>query len=56
LLGVKGYGKQPKSIPVGSETLIEMNPIDFEEILWANGITLQIIDKLKEYLIEKNCS
>lgn len=50
LLGVKGYGKQPKSIPVGSETLIEMHPLDFEEFLWANGITEQIIDKLKEYL------
>ena len=24
LLGVKGYGKQPKSVPVGSETLFEM--------------------------------
>lgn len=48
LLGVKGYGKQPKSIPVGSETVIEMHPLDFEEFLWANGITPQIIDKLKE--------
>lgn len=50
LLGVKGYGKQPKSVPVGSETVIEMHPLDFEEFLWANGITPQIIDKLKEYL------
>lgn len=50
LLGVKGYGKQPKSIPVGSETLLEMHPLDFEEFLWANGITPPIIDKLKEYL------
>ncbi len=50
LLGVKGYGKQPKSIPVGSETLIEMRPLDFEEFLWANGISEQIIDKLKECL------
>ena len=48
LLGVKGYGKQPKSIPVGSETVMEMHPLDFEEFLWANGITSQIIDKLKE--------
>lgn len=49
LLGVKGYGKQPKSIPVGSETLIEMKPLDFEEFLWANGISQEIIEKLKEY-------
>ena len=53
LLGVKGYGKQPKSIPVGSETVIEMHPLDFEEFLWANGITPQIIDRLKEYFNEE---
>lgn len=50
LLGVKGYGKQPKSIPVGSETVIEMHPLDFEEFLWANGISPKIIEKLEEYL------
>ena len=50
LPGVRGYGKQPKSVPVGSETVIEMYPLDFEEFLWANGITPQVIDKLKEYL------
>lgn len=53
LLGVKGYGKQPKSVPVGSEALIEMYPLDFEEFLWANGITPQVIDKLREYLNEE---
>lgn len=53
LLGVKGYGKQPKSIPVGSETIIEMHPLDFEEFLWANGITSQVVDKLKECLVEE---
>lgn len=50
LLGVKGYGKQPKSVPVGSETLIEMKPLDFEEFLWANGIGEQIINMLKSCL------
>jgi len=53
LLGVRGYGKQPKSVPVGSESLIEMHPLDFEEFLWANGITPEIIDKLREYLNEE---
>ena len=38
LLGVKGYGKEPKSIPVGSETVIDMYPLDLEELLWANGV------------------
>ena len=39
LLGVKGYGRDPKSIPVGYETVIDMYPLDFEEFLWACGIT-----------------
>lgn len=53
LLGVKGYGKAPRSIPVGSEKRIEMYPLDFEEFLWANGISEQIIDSLKKYLQEE---
>lgn len=53
LLGVKGYGKQPKSIPVGSETIIEMHPLDFEEFLWANNITPQIIDVLRGHLSDE---
>ena len=48
LLGVKGYGKEPKSRPVGSETVIDMYPLDFEEFLWANGITEQVIGLLKK--------
>lgn len=48
LLGVKGYGKEPKSIPVGSETVVDMYPLDFEEFLWGNGITDGIIDMLKK--------
>ena len=50
LLGVKGYGKEPKSIPVGSETVIDMYPLDFEEFLWANGIEVPIIEMLKNNL------
>ena len=50
LLGVKGYGKQPRSIPVGSETVMDMYPLDFEEFLWANGITETAIDTLKKHL------
>ena len=50
LLGVKGYGKEPKSIPVGSETVIDMYPLDFEEFLWANGITDPVIGMLKHCL------
>lgn len=50
LLGVKGYGKEPKSIPVGYESIIDMYPMDFEEFLWANGISEPVIDLLNKYL------
>ena len=50
LLGVKGYGKEPKSVPVGSETVIDMYPLDFEEFLWANGIETPVIELLKTCL------
>ena len=50
LLGVKGYGKEPKSVPVGSETVIDMYPLDFEEFLWANGIADPVIEMLKKCL------
>ncbi len=53
LLGVREYGKQPKSIPVGSETIIQMHPLDFEEFLWANGIDSRVIDMLKECFNEE---
>ena len=50
LLGVKGYGKEAKSVPVGSETVIDMYPLDFEEFLWANGIAEPVIEMLKKCL------
>lgn len=56
LLGVKGYGnKEPRSIPVGYETVIDMNPLDFEEFLWANGISDHIILLLKTHLDQESC-
>jgi len=47
LLGIQGYREQIVSVPVGYETQVEMHPLDFEEFLWANGISDSIIDKLK---------
>ena len=54
LLGVKGYGGSKKqneegqdSVPVGYETVIDMYPLDFEEFLWANGISEMVIDSVK---------
>lgn len=50
ILGVRGYensdkaaqDESPNSIPVGYETVIEMYPLDFEEFLWANGVSHRI--------------
>ena len=50
LLGVRGYGREPKSIPVGYETVVDMYPLDFEEFLWANGISEQVIRLLRDSL------
>ena len=53
LLGVRGYGKAPRSIPVGYETVVDMYPLDFEEFLWANGITAPMIELLSKCLNEE---
>ncbi|MDO4622795.1 MAG: ATP-binding protein [Eubacteriales bacterium] len=53
LLGVKGYGKEPKSVPVGYETVIDMYPLDFEEFLWANSISQDIIQVLLRCMKER---
>lgn len=57
LLGVRGYGSHGSgegqgkySIPVGYETLVDMYPLDFEEFLWANGISPLVIERLSECL------
>lgn len=61
LLGISGYGEEQKkakrqqenihlgknSVPVGSETIVEMYPLDFEEFLWANGISGEVIEALR---------
>ena len=54
LLGVKGDGEEPKSVPVGAETVIDMYPLDFEEFLWANGIEVPVIEMLKKHLEEES--
>lgn len=67
LLGVLGYGEQQKkekgrqeaifmgknSVPVGSETIVHMYPLDFEEFLWAHGISEKIIDTLRSHLLSE---
>ena len=68
LLGVQGYGQDEKkkrtrkaakqdkgtnSVPVGYEQIVEMYPLDFEEFLWANNMSEEIIDVLKRCLAEE---
>jgi len=51
LLGIKGYNKKgDRAVPVGYEEVITMKPFDFEEFLWANGISDDIIQNCKESL------
>ena len=56
LLGVRCYGKGrkksretegPDSVPVGYETVVDMYPLDFEEFLWANGISDTVIEAVR---------
>ena len=68
LLGVQGYGQDKikkrtrnvtlqergsNSIPVGYEQIVEMYPLDFEEFLWANNVSEDIINALKRCLGEE---
>lgn len=55
LLGVNGYRTSDVnySVPVGFETIIDMNPMDFEEWLWVNGIQDSVIELLKTSLAEE---
>ena len=39
----------PKSIPVGYERQVSMHSLDFEEFLWAKGVTEEAIDALRGY-------
>jgi len=46
LLGIN-Y-KEVSSYPVGFEEQLNMYPLDFEEFLWAKGISSEVIDELHE--------
>ena len=51
LLGIN-Y-KEVRSFPVGYVEHLEMHSLDFEEFLWANGVSKQSILDLKEYFNKK---
>ncbi len=48
LLGVSGYVSKVASIPVGYEEVEDMFPMDFEEFLWANGISGDVLTYLED--------
>lgn len=54
LLGVINYRRKTKlKIPTGYEEYLKMTSLDFEEFLWANGISEEQIDDLKKYTKDK---
>lgn len=54
LLGIKGYNrKQGKGVPTGFERIVYMHSMDFEEFLWAKGISTQVIDYVKSCYLER---
>lgn len=56
LLGVKNYHskiKNSRGVPVGYEDTLEMKAMDFEEFLWANGISKEITDYLRQCYDER---
>ncbi len=54
LLGIKGYnGKYHGGVSVGFEYNAYMKPMDFEEFLWAKGISDDVISCLKDCFQKK---
>ncbi len=53
LLGIKYKERDEESfsVPVGYEKDIEMFSLDFEEYLWARGVTAEAITALKDYFL-----
>ena len=51
LLGALNFRRRFKAeIPTGYEQIIQMNSMDFEEFLWANGLSEENIEVLKKYV------
>ncbi len=48
LLGIRGYNRKDRDVPVGFEHTIRMYPMDFEEFLWAKGIQSPILDHVRD--------
>ena len=54
LLGVINFRRKTRvKIPTGYEDFLNMSGLDFEEFLWANGISEEQVDELKRQTAEK---
>ena len=53
LLGIRGYNRKDRDIPIGFEHTIHMYPMDFEEFLWAKGVGSQILNHVRECYLER---
>ena len=54
LLGIKGYNrKKGRGVPTGSERILYMKPMDFEEFLWAKGVGADVIGYLGDCLRDR---
>lgn len=54
LLGIRGYNRETDGdIPTGSEKILTMYPMDFEEFLLALGETQQTLDYLRDCFVRR---
>ena len=53
LLGIQFKEEYIPSVPVGYEKIVTMYPLDFEEFLWANGVSQDVISDIKNYFLTK---
>lgn len=44
---------QTPSVPLGSVTIEQMYPLDFEEFLWATGISREWIENIRDFFIHE---
>ena len=44
---------QTPSVPLGSVTIEQMYPLDFEEFLWATGISKEWIENIRDFFIHE---
>jgi len=46
--------KKVTSIPMGSISIRRMYPMDFEEFMWANGVSEEVIDELRNVAVGRS--